>query len=67
MVHSSSSMDYGTPCEIQTDSWLRANGHSREWLERWLDEPQLDKAAITEWLTIHKRSDPRLIVRRRIK
>jgi len=57
-------MDYGTEPEIHTDQWLKANGHSRQWLNKWLAEPQLDKQAITDWLAMYKYSEPRLIPRK---
>jgi hypothetical protein len=60
-------MDYGIAPEIHTDEWLSANGHSKEWLERWFAKPQVDKEAITHWLTTYKHSDPRLAPRTRLK
>ena len=57
-------MDHGEQSEIHTDQWLKANGHSREWLDKWLAEPHIDKQAITDWLTMHKYSEPSLIPRK---
>lgn len=57
-------MDYEKEPQISTDEWLLANGHSRQWLNRWLAEPELDKQAITDWLVMHRHSEPRLIPRK---
>ena len=57
-------MDYGAKSEIHTDQWLKSNDHSLEWLDKWLAEPQIDKQAITDWLTMYKCSEPSLIPRK---
>lgn len=43
-----------------TDEWLVANGHTREWLQKWFASYETDAFAIKEWTANHKNADPRL-------
>lgn len=52
--------------EYHSDAWLKANGHDRDWLERWLAEPFVDYFAVKTWMAKHKNSDPRLQIKRRV-
>jgi hypothetical protein len=59
LVRGSSSMLFSEESSI-TPEWLASRVYDDQWLARWTGEHWLDEQAVTEWLTIHKHSDPRL-------